>query len=1124
MARDAQYSGAPQNIWDTSVEDLLLRPSTSTEVTVSPPSLSARTDASLAQQALGRPLPVVIGTGRVDGIYFVGGTETISTVTTEDVTVPDPDYIVVGGLQNAAAGGTAAFFAPRQTTSTVTTETENRTMAGYALAYDAFERGYNLVRLEVDGTVVYDIEAGIPATTTFRFYGGRHSSTDEILTEIIGANAGAYENFVMVFIDGYPADSPPGVSAVISNTANSGGPEMADLQNIITDAMFLAGFGPADLTFEGFGGIGGVSTDGGTGANFVLGDNSGYICYVDTGVEPPTIEQVAQIGTDVFSGDVGSVTGSSYALVGGMPTFLVCGKDYQNTGEGLYTDGAILLSHDGRNWERVTEWEGSQHSEWFIPRELVWDPEDQTFYAWIEQRTATEPGVDHVWSGECWASPDGYEWELIDHADGSVGRLNDVFESHCKFQWIGGPSAGKGFADGAFGFNPDLTTFAGLSPTPPGSIATDPETSETGHLLTQEVVTPGYQDAVTFRSGMWGKVGPVGDDFLISTDDARTWQNLGTIPSDAGILTLIGGGSAGSEIASYGFVIASDTTIQNVVRSLSDIYGFAWCDTGSGFFFKKAVQGELFTIDAALDTVDIVERGGGPVLSSDDADIRTPSSVEMEYVSKEGGYKSRPVSFNMTTGVLNSITTPRLSTPILLNDAEAQRIVTEKFFEYQEKRREHSLVVAPENIVLLPGDIVSFPSGGTTYITRVEEIGIDLRNMGVEISARDFQTEVATNITAVSNNGPVWQKVYFASEYVHLDMPLFSYEDDAAGGSLVQYGALMPQGEDLWSGATLYRSPLPTDFAAIFDQLPHAGVRGICETVLPAPTDPFALDDGSTLTIRRVTAATSLLVDATEAEVLAGVNNALVGINGRWEWVGYKTVADNGDGTYTLSGFTLRGYRGSEVFCGSHEIDDVFIMIDAGWVRKMLHPVAALDVTFYYKAPGLGQNLSVVTATTHTIPGTAETPYAPTGLEAETGSPDGIDITWDYRSRITTGFNPAEHGEATLAFEVDIYDTDGTTYIRTLETATNSVHYASADVITDFGSDPPAECFFRVYMMSALSILVAGQDRPVAGRGYEARGHFPTVMLLLSGDMQSGTDHLDLSGDMAPGNLLLTEE
>jgi hypothetical protein len=197
-------------------------PTSSTEVTVSPAELTARTDTNTAQQGLGRSLPVVIGTGRVDGVYFVGGVETVSTVTTETTTEPPPEQtiVVVGSTAGAASQAASQwnwYNGGSTTTSTSTTETENRTMAGYVLAYDPFERGYDLIRLEIDGGVVYDSEAGIPAATTFRFYGGRHTSTDEILTEIIGANTGAYKNFVMVFIDGYPADSPPGVSAVISN-------------------------------------------------------------------------------------------------------------------------------------------------------------------------------------------------------------------------------------------------------------------------------------------------------------------------------------------------------------------------------------------------------------------------------------------------------------------------------------------------------------------------------------------------------------------------------------------------------------------------------------------------------------------------------------------------------------------------------------------------------------------------------------------------------------------------------------------------------------------------------------------------------------------------------------------
>src|SRR4029077_8453611 len=155
-------------------------------------------------------------------------------------------------------------------------------------------------------------------------------------------------------------------------------------------------------------------------------------------------------------------------------------------------------------------------------------------------------------------------------------------------------------------------------------------------------------------------------------------------------------------------------------------------------------------------------------------------------------------------------------------------------------------------------------------------------------------------------------------------------------------------------------------------------------------------------------------------------------------------------GTYTLSGFTLRGYRGSEVFCGRHELGDVFVMIAEGWLRKAEHPLADLGDSFSYKAPGRGQALAGVPATQHVITGAAETPYACVNLDATEGTPDGIDLTWDYRSRLTTGLNPTNFGEATLAFQVDIYAADGTTYKRTLTTTTNAVHYTHANVLTDF--------------------------------------------------------------------------
>src|SRR6185369_14381212 len=107
-----------------------------------------------------------------------------------------------------------------------------------------------------------------------------------------------------------------------------------------------------------------------------------------------------------------------------------------------------------------------------------------------------------------------------------------------------------------------------------------------------------------------------------------------------------------SGLSTYGFVIASDTTIQTAIRTLSDIYDFSWCDTGSGFYFKKPLSDDSFAVDLALSAADIVDRDD-PVQSNDEANLRTPSAVEMEYVSKEGVYVARPASPTMPTGILN---------------------------------------------------------------------------------------------------------------------------------------------------------------------------------------------------------------------------------------------------------------------------------------------------------------------------------------------------------------------------------------------------------------------------------------------------------------------------------------
>ncbi|TPN45315.1 hypothetical protein FJ976_24075 [Mesorhizobium sp. B1-1-9] len=171
-------------------------------------------------KVLGRSIPIVIGTGKVDGAPVIGGAVTVSTSTAGS---SSPG---VGGITGFATGPT--LFGGQGTPATTTTmvptsSTQQTAQLGYLLAFDPFGDGYELIRLEVNDKVVFDAENGIGASTVFRFYGGTQTEADPITKAVIGAKAGAWQGYVMLFLDGYVADSAPTVKAVISNAATETG-------------------------------------------------------------------------------------------------------------------------------------------------------------------------------------------------------------------------------------------------------------------------------------------------------------------------------------------------------------------------------------------------------------------------------------------------------------------------------------------------------------------------------------------------------------------------------------------------------------------------------------------------------------------------------------------------------------------------------------------------------------------------------------------------------------------------------------------------------------------------------------------------------------------------------------
>ncbi|MER9005907.1 hypothetical protein NKI15_19950 [Mesorhizobium sp. M0862] len=194
-------------------------PTPDTTKTVDPVAAASPYSVS---KVLGRPIPIVIGTGKVDGIPVIGGAVSaqISTGFTEVKATN------LSNLHDYPAGSqwkNGSYFDSGGIVLVPTYGAQQTTQLGYLLAYDPFGDGYELIRLEVNDQVVFDAEHGIGASVNFRFYGGTQTEADPITKAVIGANAGAWHGFVMLFLSGYVASAAPSVKAVISNAATDTG-------------------------------------------------------------------------------------------------------------------------------------------------------------------------------------------------------------------------------------------------------------------------------------------------------------------------------------------------------------------------------------------------------------------------------------------------------------------------------------------------------------------------------------------------------------------------------------------------------------------------------------------------------------------------------------------------------------------------------------------------------------------------------------------------------------------------------------------------------------------------------------------------------------------------------------
>lgn len=281
-----------------------------------------------------------------------------------------------------------------------------------------------------------------------------------------------------------------------------------------------------------------------------------------------------------------------------------------------------------------------------------------------------------------------------------------------------------------------------------------------------------------------------------------------------------------------------------------------------------------------------------------------------------------------------------------------------------------------------------------------------------------------------------------------------------------------------WQGATLFKS---VDGGSTYEpelQSIDEAAIGVANTLLGNFTGGNVFDYANTVSVTLTTEAA--LVSYTQLQVLNGAGAFLLGAAGRWEVIQYQTATLTAARTYTLSGL-LRGRRGSEHAQGLHAIADKFVLFNVRTCPRSNPGTAAIGLARNYKGVTYRGSLSTASAQSFTNSAVGLECYAPVHLSGVRDGSNNLTINWIRRTR--TGGEWRDYvdvgiGEASLLFDVEVWNSTYTTLLRTFNSLTStSAAYSAAEQTAD-GTTPGNPVYLRVYQISQT-----------VGRGYKLQGN-----------------------------------
>lgn len=500
-----------------------------------------------------------------------------------------------------------------------------------------------------------------------------------------------------------------------------------------------------------------------------------------------------------------------------------------------------------------------------------------------------------------------------------------------------------------------------------------------------------------------------------------------------------------------GYYISQVSTARGTIEPLMMGYQFDSVESGGKLkFVVRGAESPIVVPSSALAAHDWGAAVPEPLALARADEAELPQAVSISYRNLGADHQVNTQTAQRLTGRARS--TQVVELPLVLSDAHAKAIAEASLYSAWVARVTASVSVTRAWEHLEPTDVLAIDGNRLRVLKATRKGAVIDMDCAFDSGAVVVQGAIAGTAATVAQT--IAQPSATALDL--LDVPLLRDQDNAAGFYVAASGY---PGRD-WPGAVLYKSD---DGGASWVEsaaITATATAGATTTALPAWAGGNTIDQDSTVTVRL---RYGTLSSITHLALLNGGNAAIIG----GELLHFRNAALNGDGTYTLSGL-LRGRKGTSV--SGQTAGARFVLLNAATLSRVALSTSEIGLARQYKAVTIGQSIESARVLTLAGGGECLETLAPVYLGAGRDASGNVTIKWVRSARIGAGWRDyvdAPLGEASEAYEVEIWTAGFGALKRTITASTPSASYTAAQQTTDFGS-AQASVAVRVYQLSAV--------------------------------------------------------